>query len=848
MSLFVRHGYGASRSGISSSAAAAAVTATITNTNTNATTTSWNGILATARCFSSSSYDAANALTPTTTTTRQRNNNKHQHNKHQKYHHHPAASAAVRCASRLTRREDLVLPSRCKRVIVKVGSAVLTREDECGLALGRLASIVEQLAELQLQGREMILVTSGAVAFGKQLLHTQNLLSRSLRQTLRGAQQQGGSGAGGGASPQQSVVDPRACSAAGQGGLVGLYQSLFQQYGISCAQVLVTKNDFRSRQTVEHLSATMDELMRMNVIPIINENDAISPPGSIDADLEGVLSVTDNDSLAANVAARIDADLMILLSDVDGIYSAPPGSPHARLLDTYRPSEEAMGLEFGAGSKVGRGGMEAKVDAAAWAWGNGTAVVVANGMRPGTIVDVTSGKTVGTLFTDQAESDSGAETMATQARAAGRSLALMPAADRARVLNRLADLLLEREADILAANEQDLTAGRASGLAGPLLGRLKLTRAKLEDLAVGLRQIAEGCEGLLGKCVRKTQISEEMLLEQVTTPLGVLMVIFESRPDCLVQIAGLAIASGNGLMLKGGKEALVSNRCLHALVQEALAMEEGGDPDKKEAVQLLVGREIVADMLATSGAVDLIIPRGSNELVAAITEAAGGVPVMGHADGVCHVYIDASADLDVAKRIVVESKIDYPSACNAMETLLIDTNLVTDKSTDGFAQLGAALKDAGVRINLGPRLAELLPMAGDAVASLHVEYGDLECTVEAVDGVAGAIDHINTHGSAHTDVVVSQNQEIADAFLAGVDSACVFHNASSRFADGFRFGLGAEVGISTGRIHARGPVGVDGLLTTKWRLTTSSKDGAVIADFAEGGKQKWLHNSLPTDA
>lgn len=208
--------------------------------------------------------------------------------------------------TRLSTREDLISPDQCRRIVVKVGSAVVTREDECGLALGRVAGIVEQLSELQLQGRQMMLVTSGAVAFGKQMLAQQNMLARSVRQTLR---------------PSGLLnIDPRACSAAGQGGLISLYQSMFQQYGITCAQVLVTKNDFLSRQTMIHLGETLNELMRTNVVPIINENDAIAPPGTINADLEGVLSVTDNDSLAANVSRHLNADLLMILSDVDGIY------------------------------------------------------------------------------------------------------------------------------------------------------------------------------------------------------------------------------------------------------------------------------------------------------------------------------------------------------------------------------------------------------------------------------------------------------------------------------------------------------------------------------------------------
>ena len=230
-----------------------------------------------------------------------------------------ATGPQVRALSRTTaaallhHRHELKDPHMCGRVVIKLGSAVVTRQDEVGLALGRLASIVEQVAELMQQGREVVLVTSGAVAFGKQLLSQQTALSRSIRQTLKAGHRSA-------ASPAGANVDPRACSAAGQGGLVSLYQSMFSQYGVSCAQVLVTKNDFKDRNTLLHLRETVDELLRMDVIPIINENDAVSPPGTEGADLDGVISVLDNDSLAANIARQIHADLMILLSDVDGIY------------------------------------------------------------------------------------------------------------------------------------------------------------------------------------------------------------------------------------------------------------------------------------------------------------------------------------------------------------------------------------------------------------------------------------------------------------------------------------------------------------------------------------------------
>jgi len=702
-------------------------------------------------------------------------------------------------------RDELKYPTRCRRVVIKMGSALVTRDDECGLALGRLGSYVEQIAELWRNDREVLLVTSGAVAFGKQLLKNRFF------------------GIG---------IDPRASSAVGQGGLIATYDFMFQQYGIQLAQVLVTKNDFRDPRILQNLQETLSELLAMRIIPIINENDAISAPAKENADLEGVISVTDNDSLAANVGVKMNANLVILLTDVDGIYNRPP-SEGGQLMSMYSGQNES--LVFGEGSKVGRGGMESKVDAASWAFRKGVAVCVASGLRPHCITDIIGGKDVGTFFSNKADvaatavagpsaDVSSVPAQAAACRDASRALLHVGAEKRAAIINRLAELLVERSDDILAANAEDLAAAEEAGMSGVLVDRLGLTTKKLSVLADGLRQIASSSKDLLGRQIRETELANGLVLEQVTVPLGVLLVIFESRPDALPQVAALAIASGNGLLLKGGKEASHSNRCLHGLVQVALA--EYTDPN---AVTLVTTRDEVSELLHLDEHIDLIIPRGSNSLVKHIQDEST-IPVMGHADGICHVYIDADADIDKAVAIVVDSKTDYPAACNAMETLLIDRSVFANEGE----RLCKALQDAGVTLYAGPKLMESNPsLIPDAAETLSHEYGELACAVEVVDGLDEAVRHIHAHGSSHTDVIVTENDDIAAAFMDQVDSACVFHNASSRFADGFRFGLGAEVGISTSRLHARGPVGVEGLLTTKWRLRGTDH---TVAHFASGDR------------
>jgi len=419
------------------------------------------------------------------------------------------------------------------------------------------------------------------------------------------------------------------------------------------------------------------------------------------------------------------------------------------------------------------------------------------------------------------------------AREAVRTMASLPPGARQAALHRMADALSTHADALLAANAEDVAAADALVAQGVLTeasaARLPLTRAKLEILSGGLRQLADA-EDPVGRMLRHTRLAEGLDLKQVTSPLGVLLIIFESRPDALPQIAGLSLAAGNGVLLKGGKEARASNAALHRVLVEALA------PDVPAgAIQLVDSREAVSDLLAMDDVVDLVIPRGGNALVQHV-QSNTRIPVLGHADGVCHVYIDAAADMGMARRIVRDSKCDYPAACNAMETLLVHRSWAGDSR---LRELLAALD--GVTLHGAPAQAEALGLP--AAPSLHHEYGDLACTVGLVDDLQQAIDWIHTHGSGHTEAVVTEDAEVASRFLSGVDSACVFHNASTRFADGYRFGLGAEVGISTARIHARGPVGVDGLLTTRWLL---DGQGQTVADTRDG-TVSLVHEPLPLD-
>lgn len=413
------------------------------------------------------------------------------------------------------------------------------------------------------------------------------------------------------------------------------------------------------------------------------------------------------------------------------------------------------------------------------------------------------------------------------ARNASRVLQALTGEERATMLHRMAAALLENGSSILDANAKDLDV---EGISPPLRARLALTEAKLQTLAAGLTSLAESPDPI-GRVLRHTELADGLVLKQETSPLGVLLVIFESRPDAVSQIAGLALKAGNGLLLKGGREARHSNRALHTVLTEALA------PDVPATViGLIETREQVADLLALNDVIDLVIPRGSGALVKHIQNNTR-IPVLGHAEGICHVYVHSAADLAMATAIVVDAKTDYPAACNAMETLLLDRSLLDGRG----AAVVRVLQDAGVTVLGGPVAAEALNL--DPAPDLHTEYGNLTCAVEIVDGVDAAIDHIHEYGSGHTECILTEDPAAAARFTNRVDAACVFHNASTRFADGFRFGLGAEVGISTSRIHARGPVGVDGLLTTRWKLAGR---GHTASAFSRE-ELSYTHRSLPLD-
>ncbi|MEI6031409.1 MAG: glutamate-5-semialdehyde dehydrogenase [Synechococcaceae cyanobacterium ELA739] len=384
---------------------------------------------------------------------------------------------------------------------------------------------------------------------------------------------------------------------------------------------------------------------------------------------------------------------------------------------------------------------------------------------------------------------------------------------------------------ILAANQRDLEAAVADGLAPALVARLKLDPAKLAAAIAGVRQVAALADPL-GRRQLHTELDQGLVLERVTVPLGVLGVIFEARPDAVMQIASLAIRSGNGALLKGGSEARHSCEAILTALHRGLAT-TSVDPD---ALALLTSRQESLGLLKLDGLVDLIIPRGSNDLVRFIQDNTR-IPVLGHADGICHLYVDRAADLQQALSLALDSKIQYPAACNAIETLLVHREIAArflPKAIEAFAAAGVELRGDGAACALG------VPQAAQE-QDWRTEYSDLVLSVRVVDDLEMALEHIRSYGSRHTDAIATTDPEAADRFLAAVDSAGVYLNCSTRFADGFRYGFGAEVGISTQTLPPRGPVGLEGLVTYRYRLRG---EGHIAADYASGERQ-FRHRPLP---
>ncbi len=421
------------------------------------------------------------------------------------------------------------------------------------------------------------------------------------------------------------------------------------------------------------------------------------------------------------------------------------------------------------------------------------------------------------------------ETAAT-AKSASIQLAAVKTESRNDALAEIARALSRHCAQIVSANQKDLAEAEKNNLAAPLLKRLKFDEKKIADCIAGLESLIK-IDDPVGKTISATELDTGLELYKVSCPIGVIGVIFESRPDALVQISSLCLKSGNAVLLKGGSEAKSTNQILADIISQATA--KANIP--AGWLQLLHTRSDVAQMLAMDKYIDLIVPRGSNEFVRYIMNNTN-IAVLGHADGICHTYIDGAADVDMAVKIAVDSKCQYVAVCNAAETMLVDEKI----AAEFLPKVKTALEQKNVELRGCEKTAAIIDIKPATEQDWSTEYLDYILSIKVVAGLDEAIEHINRYGSGHTDTIVTSNKDSAAKFMDTVDSGNVFWNCSTRFSDGFRYGLGAEVGISTNKIHARGPVGLEGLLIYKWKLAGA---GQIVADYSAGEK-KFTHRKL----
>lgn len=424
-------------------------------------------------------------------------------------------------------------------------------------------------------------------------------------------------------------------------------------------------------------------------------------------------------------------------------------------------------------------------------------------------------------------------TKVSEAESAALELATLSDEERSEALHDIADAIDANRETVLEANEKDVAEAEEMLEAGEysqaLVDRLELSNSKLDSIIEMVRSVA-GQDDPLGETLSARELDDGLELYKVSVPIGVIGTVFESRPDALVQIAALSMKSGNAVILKGGSEASYSNRALFEIIREATADSPDG------WAQLIEAREDVDTLLGMDDAVDLLMPRGSSEFVRYIQDNTS-IPVLGHTEGICHVYVDSEADLEMAEDIAYDAKVQYPAVCNAVETLLVHESV----AGEFLPAVVERYEEAGVELRGDERVRDIIEMDAASESDWSTEYGDLILSVKVVDSLTDAVSHITTYGSKHTESIVTADADRAGRFMRGLDSASVFHNASTRFSDGYRYGLGAEVGISTGKTHARGPVGLEGLTTYKYYLEGS---GQLVGTYAGEDAAPFTHEDF----
>ncbi len=674
------------------------------------------------------------------------------------------------------------LNSRCKRIVIKIGTGVLNSRDG-KLDLNVLRDLCEQAADLHEAGKEIVVVTSGAVASGRTRLE------------LNGA--------------ELDMALQQASAAVGQSLLMEQYHAFFGRRGKCVAQILLTQQDFEDQSRFRNMLSTFERLLGMRVIPVVNENDAVATEELDSSKGKDERLFGDNDTLSSLVAAGIKADALIILSTVDGLLDK-----NKRAIAAVSGFDESIWqLDFG--EVTGRGGLSSKLGAMRKATSNGIIGIIANGKSSGVLERIFSGENIGTLFAKGAQSEAQkpgySQKIAAQAKESGRMLSKASEEKRDSALVAAAALIEANAQDILEKNAAEVAEAKERGQGAGFLQRLGLSQKGIQYLSDTLRKVA--ALKLPAEKIAEWELENGLQITKVRVPLGAILLIFESRPDVVVEGAALALKSGNSIILKGGKEAAKTNAILSGLLRQALA--QSGLPE--DAVQLFGGtREDLKELLKKSDCLDLVVPRGGEGLLKFV-KASSEIPILFAGGGNCHLYVHGDADLEAAAEIAINAKTQKPSACNAIETLLVH-----EKIAPAFLPLVAEkLLAKGVELRCCAASQRILSGFSTKAATEDdwaEEFLSLILSVKVVSGVEEAVGHINRYGTRHSDAIVAQDKGAADFFCNEVDAACLYWNASTRFTDGGQFGFGAELGISTQKLHVRGPIGLDALCSYKYKI------------------------------
>lgn len=672
-----------------------------------------------------------------------------------------------------------------ERIAIKIGSNVLGRADG-KLNIARLAELVDQLAELHRRGYEIILISSGAVASGCGEIGVDASLDKTSARQLY--------------------------SAIGQAKLINRYYDFFHEYGILCGQVLTTKESFATSTHYETQRHCMEVMLRHGAIPVVNENDTVSVTE---------LMFTDNDELAGLIAEMMQVRTLILLTDVKGIYDGDPASPESHVIPCVHPGESLEQYIRQTTSSRGRGGMTSKYRIARQTSEHGVRVIIADGTQKNILLSLFDAleQTVCTQFLPNPEARY-RESMAEQAQrlieeAAGATAVLqsLPEEQVCRVLRELREELLLRVPDILAENVKDLARMAPEN---PKYDRLKLTAARIAEMADGVAHVAS-LPSPLHRVLREDTRPNGMTIRKVSVPFGVVGIIYEARPNVTTDVFALCFRSGNVAVLKGSSDAACTNRILVQIIREVL-QRNGIAP----AVCTLLPseREATTALLNATGAIDLLIPRGSAALIHSVREQAR-VPVIETGAGVCHLYFDAAGDVAVGRAVIFNAKTRRVSVCNALDCVLVHRHRLSD-----LPELCAPLAEKQVRIEADSEAYQALagyypaallkPATAD---SFGKEFLDYALSIRTVGSLQEALEHIARYGSRHSECIISEDAEAIRQFQARVDAACVYSNVSTAFTDGGQFGFGAEIGISTQKLHARGPMALPELTTYKYVIS-----------------------------